>query len=141
MVKMIKKYTNGKGFDVMLDQVGGKIFEDAMKCMNWAARIMIIGFASGNISKVLVNRLLLKKASLIGVNGFGYLMMEADKAVEMWGRLFEMQKQNKSLTPVLYDKIYRLDEAGDAFMDLNQGKTFGKVVIRIKDEISQKSNL
>lgn len=43
--------------------------------MNWGARIMVIGFASGNISKVAVNRLLLKKASIIGVNGFGYLMM------------------------------------------------------------------
>jgi len=48
--------------------------------MNWGARIMVVGFASGNISKVAVNRLLIKKASIIGVNGFGYLMMEADKA-------------------------------------------------------------
>lgn len=95
MIKMIKKYTNGKGFDVMLDQVGGKIFEDAMKCMNWAARIMIIGFASGNISKVLVNRLLLKKASLIGVNGFGYLLMEPEKSIDMWAELFELQQKNK----------------------------------------------
>lgn len=90
MVEMVKKYTNGKGFDVMLDQVGGKIFENALKCMNWAARIMVVGFASGNISKVPVNRLLLKKASIIGVNGFGYLMMEPEKSIIMWNDLFNL---------------------------------------------------
>jgi len=74
----------------MLDQVGGKIFENALRVMNWGARIMVVGFASGNISKVSVNRLLLKKASIIGVNGFGYLMMEADKASDMWTQLFKL---------------------------------------------------
>ena len=87
---MIKKHTNGKGFDVMCDQVGGKIFEDSLKVMNWGARIMIIGFASGNISKVAVNRLLIKKAALMGINGFGYLMMEPEKSIEMWANLFKM---------------------------------------------------
>jgi len=60
MVKKIKEYTNARGFDVMLDQVGGKVFEDALRVMAWNARIMIIGFASGTIPKAAVNRLLLK---------------------------------------------------------------------------------
>jgi len=81
MVEMVKKYTGGKGFDCMLDQVGGKIFENALRCMNWGARIMVVGFASGAISKVAVNRLLIKKASIVGVNGFGYLMMEPEKSI------------------------------------------------------------
>lgn len=60
MIEKIKKYTDGKGFDVMLDQVGGKVFDNAIRVMAYRARIMVIGFASGTIPKATVNRLLLK---------------------------------------------------------------------------------
>lgn len=41
-----------KGVDVVFDTVGGKHFEESMKCVKWGAQILIIGFASGTIPKV-----------------------------------------------------------------------------------------
>ena len=49
-----------RGVDVLYDPVGGKLFKDSMKLLNWGAQILIIGFTSGEIPTVAANILLVK---------------------------------------------------------------------------------
>lgn len=62
----VKKITDGRGADVVFDPVGGEVFENSMRCINWGARILIIGF-TGGIGLAKTNLLMIKGASVLGV--------------------------------------------------------------------------
>ncbi|KAL9116060.1 MAG: hypothetical protein Q9227_000428 [Pyrenula ochraceoflavens] len=58
---------NGRmGVDVVFDPVG--VLEASLKCVAWGARLLVIGFAGGDIEKVATNRVLLKNVSIVGVH-------------------------------------------------------------------------
>jgi NADPH:quinone reductase len=62
----VKRITDGKGADVVFDPVGGEVFENSMRCINWGARLLVIGF-TGGIGVAKTNLLLIKGASVLGV--------------------------------------------------------------------------
>lgn len=62
----VKRITDGRGADVVFDPVGGEVFEDSMRCINWGARLLVIGF-TGGIGLAKTNHLLIKGASVLGV--------------------------------------------------------------------------
>jgi NADPH:quinone reductase len=62
----VKRLTDGRGADVVFDPVGGKIFEDSVRCINWGARLLVVGF-TGGIGLARTNLLLIKGASVLGV--------------------------------------------------------------------------
>lgn len=62
----VKRITDGRGADVVFDPVGGAVFEDSMRCINWGARLLVIGF-TGGIGLAKTNHLLIKGASVLGV--------------------------------------------------------------------------
>ena len=63
----IKALTGGKGVDVCFDNVGGTVFGEMTRLMNWGGRLMPIGFTSGEIPSVPMNLPLLKNYSIVGV--------------------------------------------------------------------------
>ena len=65
--EQILDLTRGKGADVILDVVGGDVFDACVRCLARNGRIIVMGFTSGRIPEVKVNRFLLKNASLLGV--------------------------------------------------------------------------
>lgn len=62
----VKRITGDKGADVVFDPVGGEIFEQSLRCINWGARLLVIGF-TGGIGVAKTNLLLIKGASVLGV--------------------------------------------------------------------------
>ncbi|MBR0695198.1 NADPH:quinone oxidoreductase family protein [Bradyrhizobium lablabi] len=62
----VKRLTDGRGADVVFDPVGGEVFESSMRCINWGARILVIGF-TGGIGLARTNLLMIKSASVLGV--------------------------------------------------------------------------
>jgi len=62
----VKRITDGRGADVVFDPVGGEVFENSMRCINWGARLLVIGF-TGGIGLAKTNLLLIKGASVLGV--------------------------------------------------------------------------
>lgn len=63
----INELTAGRGADVVYDPVGGPYTEPAVRALAWRGRLLIIGFAAGEIPKIPLNLALLKERSLIGV--------------------------------------------------------------------------
>ncbi|MBT6307862.1 MAG: NADPH:quinone oxidoreductase family protein [Rhodospirillaceae bacterium] len=63
----VREITDGIGADVVYDAVGGDVFDQAIRAVNWEARMLIIGFASGRIQQVPANLILVKNISVIGV--------------------------------------------------------------------------
>ena len=63
----IKELTKGKGADVIYDPVGGDLFDQATRCINWNGRLLVVGFTSRRIPEYKANLALLKGASMVGV--------------------------------------------------------------------------
>src|SRR4051812_37809655 len=63
----VRALTGGLGADVVYDPVGGDAFDQALRAVNWEARMLVIGFAAGRIQSVPANLILVKNISVIGV--------------------------------------------------------------------------
>ena len=62
----VKRLTGGRGVDVVFDPVGGEVFEQSLRCINWGARLLVVGF-TGGIGTAKTNLVLIKGASVLGV--------------------------------------------------------------------------
>ena len=63
----VKDLTDNRGADVVYDAVGGDAFDQAIRAVNWEARMLIIGFAAGRIQQIPANLILVKNISVVGV--------------------------------------------------------------------------
>lgn len=63
----VMEITDGRGADVVLDPVGGDTFDASLRCIAWAGRILVVGFAAGRIQSIPANQPLLKGFSVVGV--------------------------------------------------------------------------
>lgn len=67
----VLELTGGKGADVILDPVGGDVFDQSLRCIAPEGRIMPVGFAGGRIPQIPANILLVKNVTVCGLN-LGY---------------------------------------------------------------------
>src|SRR5206468_635089 len=67
-VDQVRAATAGHGADVIYDPVGGDVFDGSLRCIAWNGRLLVIGFASGRIPEVKLNRVLLKNIALVGLH-------------------------------------------------------------------------
>lgn len=63
----VNELTGKRGVDVVYDPVGGAYTDTAVRSLAWGGRLLVIGFAAGDIPKIAINQLLLKERSLVGV--------------------------------------------------------------------------
>ncbi|KAL8712367.1 MAG: hypothetical protein Q9225_006957 [Loekoesia sp. 1 TL-2023] len=127
----VKKLTpRGRGVDIVFDPVG--MVNTSLKCTAWGGRIVIIGFTSGNIEKVAMNRVLLKNVSLIGMTWGSYSKEAPEMQEQVCDHLFRLVKQGKFKGTVFADRDFRgLDSVGVALGMLEKRETWGKVVVSV----------
>jgi len=123
----VRTLTAGKGADVVYDPVGGDAFDQALRAVNWEARMLVIGFASGRIQAVPANLILVKNISVIGV--VWGAQTERDPAW-MSRNLAELLRGwcEGKLKPLIA-KTFPLAEAGAALNALLSRRHAGKVVL------------
>jgi NADPH2:quinone reductase len=119
--------TQGRGADVIYDSVGGETTQRSLKCINWNGRLLVIGFASGTIPAVELNRVLLKNISIVGLHWSAYPKREPERIDACFAGLFEMLRAGQ-IEP-LVSSCYPLEDAGQALVALAARKTVGKVVL------------
>ncbi len=126
----LKKLTGGKGVDVIYDPVGGPLFEEAFRCIAWNGRLLVIGFASGEIPALPANLPLLKGASLVGVFWGAFAQRQVQDNVANFQQLFAWYAEGK-LKPLVSQR-YSLAEAGQAIDALAERRAVGKLVIEVR---------
>jgi NADPH2:quinone reductase len=127
-VEAVKQATDGRGADVIYDSVGGDITDGSLKCIAWNGRLLVIGFASGRIPEVKLNRVLLKNISLVGLHWGAHVFNEPARIGETFDALFALLAEGK-IKPLVY-RTYGLDELPDALAALGSRKSWGKVIVR-----------
>ena len=125
----VKALTDGLGADVIYDPIGGDIFMQCMRCINWKGRVLVIGFASGPIPEVPTNLALLKGCSIVGVFWGRFTGAEPEENSKNFDELFALHADGK-LKPQI-TKSYSLDQAAEAISSLENRKATGKVVIEM----------
>jgi NADPH2:quinone reductase len=125
----VKELTGGNGADVIYDPVGGDIFDQSLRCINWGGRILIIGFAAGRIPEIPANMLLVKSCSAIGVFWSSHRRREPESLRQDYKQLFDWWGEGK-LKP-LVGATYPLDQAGAAMTALLSRKVAGKIVLEV----------
>jgi len=119
--------TDGKGVDIVIDPVGGDANAAALRAMAWCGRLVIIGFASGEIPTIKANYLLLKNIAVSGLQWSDYRERQPERVGAAQQEIFDFWKQGK-LRPFI-SKTVPLERFADALGDLRDGRAQGKIVL------------
>lgn len=119
--------TGGRGVDVVIDPVGGESNAAALRAMAWCGRLVIIGFASGDIPTIKANYLLVKNISVSGLQWSDYRERQPEKVGAVQQQIFTLWEQGK-LDP-LVSKTVPLDRYAEALSDLRNGRAQGKIIL------------
>jgi NADPH2:quinone reductase len=126
----VRELTGGRGVDVVLDPVGGDRFTDSLRALRVGGTLVVIGFAGGSIPQLRVNRLLLRNLTVTGIS------MDTMDA-EHPGTLVRVRDAVQSLLAEgrihpLVGARYTFDDAGAALVASGEGRTAGKIVVRVR---------
>ena len=120
------------GVDVVYDPVGGDLFKAAFRACNPEARILSIGFASGEVPKVQTNHLLVKNIDVMGFYWGGYMKFKPEVITDSLAQLFAWFEAGKLKPHVSH--ILPFEQAAEGMELLRTRKSTGKVVIEIAPE-------
>ncbi|MBX3453655.1 NADPH:quinone oxidoreductase family protein [Ferrovibrio sp.] len=118
---------NGKGADVVLDMLGGDMFDAALRAMAWRGRLVVIGFAAGRIPEVKANYLLVKNIEVSGLQISDYRKRMPDLVRQCFTEVFGFFEAGKiKAGPV---DTFPLDRYGEALQGLVQRSLKGRAVL------------
>ncbi|KAJ7188200.1 alcohol dehydrogenase [Mycena filopes] len=130
--------TNGKGVDVIYDPVVRSQLElysfHCLKCIAWKGRAIVVGFAAGTVEKVPMNLVLLKNISIVGIHWGAYHQREPEHMPTVYRSFLDLLESGRVTSPVVYREVFKLDKLVDGLSALENRKTWGKAVARVKDE-------
>jgi NADPH2:quinone reductase len=115
------------GADVVYDAVGGSLFEACFRATNPNGRILLIGFAGGDLPVLKPNHMLVKNISVIGFYWGAYFDIAPDVVAGSLAQLFDWAAQGK-ITPHISHRL-PLDQAAAGLSLLSTRKATGKVII------------
>lgn len=123
----VKEITGTGGADVILDPVGGDVFDESMRCVNFGGRIVTVGFTSGRWPQAAVNLILIKEVSLIGVRAGEIGRRNPELGRRLSGELRDLAYSG-AIDPYVCAG-FPLDRAVDALRMLEQRNVVGKCVV------------
>lgn len=121
------------GADVVYDPVGGEMFRTALKVANREARLITIGFASGDVPQIPANIILVKNITVIGFYWGGYLKFNTPALKQSMADLMQMYVDGHLRPEVRH--VFPLAQSQDALDLLEQRKSTGKVVVKMTGQI------
>jgi NADPH:quinone reductase len=127
----IKALTGGRGADVILDPIGGEIFQASLRSVGWEGRILVIGFASGQIPQIPANILLVKNASALGFYWGSYRTHDPARVRAAFEELLRWHAEAR-VNPLI-SEVRPLAEAPQALERLLSRQSRGKIVLAIDE--------
>jgi len=120
--------TDGRGVDVVLDPIGGDVFDAALRCVAWRGRFVVVGFAAGRIPEVKVNYLMLKNIEVSGMQVSDYRKRMPDLMRTCFAEIFDLAASNRIAPPP--HRIYPLEGFADALDDVVNRRIAGRALLR-----------
>ena len=124
--------TEERGVDIILDPLGGTIFEAAVRALAWCGRLVVIGFAAGAIPTIRTNYLLLKNIEISGLQISDYRKRRPERVAACFAEIFSLYEQGK-VKPATAT-AFPLVRAGEALTALRDRRVAARAVLRLRDD-------
>ena len=116
-----------RGVDIIVDPVGGHVFDASFRTIAWSGRVVVVGFAEGRIPTIKAGILLVKNISLIGLQWSDYRDREPHKVRAVQKELFRLYEEGKLKPHVM--AAFPIEEHQQALATVRDRKVVGKVVL------------
>lgn len=123
----VRQLTDGRGADVVLELVGGDVFAQTLRATAWEGRMVVIGFASGDIPVVKAGHVLVKNISVMGLQVSDYRDREPDAVRAAMEDMLRLYSEGRLRVPVA--QTYPLERAAEALAAVKAGSVNGKAVL------------
>ena len=122
--------TDKQGADIIVDMLGGDIFDAAVRALAWCGRLIVIGFASGRIPSLKMNYVLVKNIEVSGMQISDYRKRRPADMQACFAEIYALHAAGK-LKP-LPIKAYPVEQFADALRDIRDRKVRGRIVLTMK---------
>lgn len=128
LAQAVKRLCPG-GVDVVFDPVGGALFDLSLRVTAWEGRIVVVGFASGEIPQIPANLLLVKNIAALGFFWGSYRKHDPGRLRESFEQLFTWLDEGR-IRPYVA-QVLPLAQGQDALALLKERRSTGKVVVQV----------
>jgi NADPH2:quinone reductase len=126
LYERVMALTDGAGVDVVYDPVGGRFFDLARRLVAWEGRLLVIGFASGDIPQAPANHVLVKNYAIVGVHMGGYRYRNTEPFRRCYAELYGLLLAGR-ISPTI-DSVVGFDDLPGSLKRLAERKTVGRVI-------------
>lgn len=126
--EQIHAVTDRRGVDLVVDPLGGDIFDAALRCIAWRGRMVIVGFAAGRIPEVKVNYLMLKNIEVSGMQVSDYRKRMPDLMRECFAEILDLAASGR-IKPASYT-VYPLEDFARALDNVVTRKIKGRALLQ-----------
>ncbi len=129
LYEVVKDATSGRGVDVVYDPVGGEHFDVARRLVAWEGRLLVVGFASGEIPSAPANHALVKNYSVVGVHMGGYRAQDPGVFDECYDEVYRLLAEGE-IDPLISEQV-PLAGVPDVLRRMADRATTGRVVVEV----------
>lgn len=128
--EQVMELTAGAGANVIFDPVGGAVFDASRRCIANEGRLVVVGFAGGEVQTVRGSHVLMRNYSVLGLYMGAYSATAAGRELvaQVHADLVRLRLEGR-IHPVI-DRVVGLEDVPAALTDLGGRRTTGKVVVR-----------
>ena len=123
----VQALTAKRGVDIVLENVGGEIFDGALRALDWCGRMVIVGFASMQLPEMKANYLLVKNISAVGLHWSDYRERDPEWVKRVQAALFDLWTQGK-LKPYVSAR-FPLERFADALACFVERRVQGRMIL------------
>jgi NADPH2:quinone reductase len=130
VIDAVLQFSGGAGADVVIDPVGGDLFDQSRRCIAFCGRIVVVGYTSGTIPVFKVNNLVLRNFTVMGVNAMLYLFEHNEIHRRVRQAVVDLCVAGR-LHPKIH-AVFPYEEAPYAIQQLGERGILGKAVVRVR---------
>ncbi len=125
--EQVHALTGGKGADIVLDPLGGDIFDGAVRAVAWCGRMVLIGFAAGRIPTLKMNYVLVKNIEVSGIQVSDYRKRTPDKMAHCMAEIFRLYEEGRLMSSPT--RTFPLESVQEALGALQNRKAAARLIL------------
>ncbi|WP_175839125.1 NADPH:quinone oxidoreductase family protein [Burkholderia anthina] len=119
--------TEGQGVDIVVDALGGDVFDASLRTLAWDGRIVTVGFATGRIPEIKAGYLLVKNATVTGLQWTDYRDRQPWKVAQAHAALSALWTKGALRPNVM--QTFPMDQLPEALRLIDTRRATGRVVL------------